>query len=424
MKIKLSALMISAFFPMWRAIRDHTATHYWLDGGRGSTKSSFISLAIVLLIIKFPFANAVIIRKVANTLRDSVYSQMRWAISALGVSSYFKCSLSPLEITYLPTGQKIVFRGADKPEKLKSTALEHGYFSVVWFEELDQFEQQDIGTILKSFMRGGDKFWIFYSYNPPRTLWSWVNKEALAMKQRDDAITSHSSYLDVVDDHLAWLGTPFIDEAEHIRDTNPRQYKWEYLGEITGTGGSVFENLTSRSISDEEIETYDHHLNGCDFGWFPDPWRFVRAEWQHAERRLIIYDERSANKKIASDTGNIIKEALTYTDVQNSAPTYHRETVWCDAADNTSIATYRRSCGVNARPARKGNMRHVSYQWLAGLREIVIDPKRCPLTYEEFALCEYAKDRQGNWIDDYNDGNDHSIDAVRYATMELAIRGR
>ena len=113
----------------------------------------------------------------------------------------------------------------------------------------------------------------------------------------------------------------------------------------------------------------------------------------------------------------MVRAAMTYPDAEGAEPFFHDETVWCDSADQTSINTYRRKCGIKARPADKGGMRKRSYEWLAGLREIAIDPARCPLTYEEFRLCEYAKDRAGNWVDDYQDGNDHSIDAVRYAMM-------
>ena len=113
--------------------------HYWFSGGRNSTKSSFISIAIVLLILLDRDSNAIIFRKVKDTLKTSVYEQILWACNILGVSSYFRTTLSPLEITYLPTGQRILFRGMDDPAKTKSIKLHKGAFKVIWFEEADEF---------------------------------------------------------------------------------------------------------------------------------------------------------------------------------------------------------------------------------------------------------------------------------------------
>ncbi len=420
-------VILPAFQPVWADVQASGHMHYWLKGGRGSTKSSFVSICVVLLVMLFPFANAVVVRRVGNTLRDSVYAQVSWAVHTLGVGDYFRFCYAPLEIVYLPTGQKIAFRGADDPQKLKSVKFTKGYAAIIWFEELDQFESMEaVRSILNSLRRGGERFWMFYSYNPPKTMWNWVNREALARDRRRDTLVHTSSYLDVAATHPEWLGQPFIDEAEYLRDTNERAYRWEYLGEVTGTGGNVFENLVGREVTDDEIATFDNPRNGCDFGWFPDPWRFVRCEWQAGSRRLIVFEEHSRNKTLPQETGRIIRDSLTYPDSKGAQPRYHAQTVWCDDTSDgkTHMGIYRRDFGIKARPAKKGNMRKQSYIWLAGLREIVIDPQRCPLTYEEFALCEYMKDKNDEWIEDFNDGNDHSIDAVRYAMMNEAIRGR
>ena len=103
----------------------------------------------------------------------------------------------------------------------------------------------------------------------------------------------------------------------------------------------------------------------------------------------------------------------------------HDELIWCDDTPDgkQSMAVWRREAGLRVRPARKSNMRRLSYEWLAGLREICIDPERAPLAYEEFRLKEYDRDRDGTWLDDIPDGNDHSIDAVRYAMMDDVLRG-
>ncbi|WP_448983481.1 PBSX family phage terminase large subunit [Olsenella uli] len=237
-RVDVSDLVIPAFHDVLGDVMAHGHTHYWLHGGRGSTKSSFVSVAIVLLLLANRDANAVVIRRFSNTLRDSVCEQVQWAIAELGLEKWFRARVAPMELMYLPTGQRIVFRGADDPLKLKGTKFGHGYAAVVWFEELDQFDGiEAVRSILNSLRRGGDDFWIFYTYNPPRTLWSWVNREELEREQRADTLVRRSSYLDVVDSHPEWLGSPFIEEAEYLRETDERAWRLEYLGEVTGTGG-------------------------------------------------------------------------------------------------------------------------------------------------------------------------------------------
>lgn len=422
--LNVASLVIPHFDDAFDAVMSHSKTEFWLKGGRGSTKSSFISICIVLLMIANPFANAVVVRRYAATLRDSVYAQLLWAIAVLGLESYFKATTSPMEITYKPTGQKIVFRGMDDPLKLKSVKLVKGYAAILWFEELDQIETwEKVSSALRSFRRGGDKFWTFYSYNPPRVLWSWVNKKSLEMERRPSCLVDHSTYLDVIEGgHAEWLGEQFIEDAEYEREQHEQHYKWEFLGEVTGTGGSVFENLKRVKLTDEQVARFDNPRNGVDWGWFPDPWQFVRCDWQPGASRLVIYDEARAIKTQPQETAKLVREKLTYATQPGEEPVYHSERVFCDDANPSDIRVYADE-GVRAFPARKGGMRRQSYTWLAGLREIAIDPERCPHAFEEFSLCEYAKDRDGNWIDDYTDGNDHAIDAVRYAMMEDIIKG-
>lgn len=426
--INVAKVILSSFYVLFGAVMNHDASDYWLKGGRGSTKSSFVSVVIVLLVITFPFANAVIVRRFGNTLRESVYAQMLWAIEELGVSDYFIARLSPMEIIYKPTGQKIAFRGLDDPKKAKSVKFVKGYCAIQWFEEVDQLASwEDVRSALKSFKRGGEVFWTFYTYNPPKTLWNWVNQQALDMERKPGALVHHSTYLDVIEGgHRDWLGEPFIDDAEWLKETNEQAYQWEMLGLITGTGGNVFDNLVLRTITDEEIRAFDNFRNGIDWGWFPDPWCFVRGHYQASEKRLYLFSERRANKKLPSETGQMVIDALTYADSLHGEPVFHNQLIWCDdtADGKQQMTTYRRQFGLNARPARKGNMRDLSYMWLAGLREVVIDSSRTPDLAKEFQLKEYAKDKDGNWINSIPDGNDHAIDAVRYMMMQDVLRGQ
>ncbi len=364
--------------------------------------------------------NAVVIRKVADTMRDSVYAQMMWAIDILGVSAEFHGSVSPMEIVYKPTGQRILFRGCDKPEKLKSIKLRSGYIGLIWFEELDQFYgMNEIRNILQSLMRGGERFSVFYTYNPPKSRDNWVNREVLT--HRDDRIVHTSSYLEVP---RHWLGEQFYNEADELQAANEAAYRHEYLGDITGTGGAVFENITIRTIADDEAAEFDRLYNGVDFGFFPDPWILVRCHYAAAQRTLYIFDEASAIRASNAQTSEIIKQHLGQ--VRNEAGEIveyaRKELVVCDSASPQNIAEYR-NLNVDARPVKKGpGSVEFGVKWLQGLHEIVIDPARCPTAATEFQLYEYERTRDGEYCSQLPDRNNHAIDATRYAMTPAFMR--
>ena len=179
-------------------------------------------------------------------------------IDKLGMAEYWGSKSSPPELIYKPTGQRILFRGADDPMKLKSIKVPFGYLAITHFEEKDQFEgRAEIRNILQSTMRGGETFWNFESYNPPITRENWANIDS--MEARPDRLCHKSTYLQAPPE---WLGEQFLIEAEYVKETNEREYRHEYLGEAVGSGGEVFENLEVREITDEEISHFDHIYNG------------------------------------------------------------------------------------------------------------------------------------------------------------------
>lgn len=397
--VKLSETIGSAFYGVARDVFQHGHTHYDLAGGRGSLKSSCVSLLVPLILLQNPGTHALVLRKVANTIRDSVYAQYMWAIERLGMAAYWDAKVQPMELIYRPTGQKIMFRGADDPMKIKSIKVPFGYIAVTHFEEKDQFAgRAEIRTILQSTMRGGDKYWNFESYNPPISRDNWANKDSA--EERADRLCHKSTYLEAPKE---WLGEQFILEAEHLRETNERAYRHEYLGEAVGTGGNVFENLECRAIADEEIRTFDRIYQGTDWGWFPDPLAFVRLCYDRARETIYIIDEIYENKLTNETAAGKIK-AKGY----NDAP------ITCDSAEPKSVADFR-ACGLPARAAVKG-AGSVEYgmKWLQR-RKIVIDRRRTPNAYREFVGYEYDRDREGNFISGYPDMNNHLIDAVRYA---------
>lgn len=396
-----STMIAPAFAPVVFDIQDHNHTEYVFPGGRGSTKSSFISLEIIDLLMKSEDMHAVVMRQVADTMRGSVYQQMLWAIDVLGLNDEFHGTVSPMEITRKSTGQKIYFRGADDPGKVKSIKVPFGYIGILWLEELDQFTgPESVRKIEQSVIRGGDVAYVFKSFNPPKTASNWANKYIKIPKTT--RLVTESNYLNVPS---KWLGKPFLEEAEFLKETNPEAYENEYLGVANGSGGSVFNNVIIKSITDEEIENFDRIYNGVDWGWYPDPYHFVRCHYDAARLRLFIFQEYRCNKQSNRQTADALMDlGITGNDL-----------ITCDRAEEKSVGDYR-TYGLLARGAVKGpGSVDYSMKWLQSLREIVIDNVRCPATASEFMDYEYERDREGNVISGYPDKDNHAIDAVRYA---------
>jgi PBSX family phage terminase large subunit len=401
MSKRISEVIGSAFYPLAHDVFTHGHTHYDLSGGRGSLKSSCVSLLVptLLMMQENKNAHALVLRKVGNTLRDSVYAQYLWAIGELGVAEYWTAKVSPMELIYTPTGQKIMFRGADDPMKIKSIKVPFGYIAITHFEEKDQFAgRPEIRNILQSTMRGGSKFWDFESYNPPISRDNWANKDSL--EERSDRLTHRSTYLDAPPE---WLGEQFLAEAEHLKQTDERAYRHEYLGEPVGTGGNVFDRLELREITDEEISHFDRIYQGADWGYFPDPYAFIRLHYDKTRETIYLLDEIYVNKKSNEETGNEIKRRG-----------YGNDRITCDSAEPKSVGDYR-SMGLPAWGAIKG-AGSVDYGMkFLQRRTIVIDRRRTPHAYNEFVNYEYERDKNGEIISGYPDANNHLIDATRYA---------
>lgn len=400
--VRLTDVIAPAFYPVYWDIQEGKHTYYDLFGGRGSAKSSFIGTAIPLGIMDDPNANAVVFRKVGNTISTSVYEQILWSLEMLGVRDQWKCLTSPHKMIYIPTGQVILFRGLDKAKKTKSIKVSKGYLKYLWFEELDEFAgEEEIRSVQQSVMRGGSKFVVFKSFNPPISQSNWANQ--YVMTPRRDSLRHKSCYLEVPVD---WLGQQFIDDAEALRDVNPRAYEHEYLGVPTGTGGEVFENLDVREITDEEISHFDNIYMGIDWGWYPDPFHWSKMQYDSNRKILYIYDEYRANKQSNAETWNalVMKKGVTGTDL-----------ITADSAEPKSVSDYR-DYGALCRGAIKGpdSVRY-GMKWLQSLTKIVIDPVRCPATAKEFTHYEYERTADDEIISGYPDENNHSIDSVRYA---------
>lgn len=424
-KISLQNAIIPMYFDILKDVLEHRHTHYVGAGGRGSTKSSFFGgICIPLLIIANPGVHAVCFRKVGNTISNSIHSQVIWGIYKLGLESLFhipKTYSNP--IVYLPTGQQILFMGMDDPNKVKSIKLPFGYVGITWWEELDQFSgEKEIRKVLQSTMRGGDLFWDFRTFNPPISKLNWANEYAEKAELRPNTLVVRNTYLDVP---VNWLGQQFIDEANDLKEQDERAYVHEYLGVAIGTGGDIFPNVSdmdmtqlvdvgSSSLQIPMWETFDRIYNGIDWGFARDPFRFVKMHFDAKKLDLYIFKEYNTYRARNEDVFHTLYDELKLVDRQ--------EQVIADSAEEKSIADFK-AYGAFIRGAEKGpQSRRYSMKWLQGLNHIYIDKRECPNTYFEFVNYEYDQDKDGNFLSDYPDGNDHGIDAVRYALNKYWAR--
>lgn len=396
----LKSLICPAFWDVHRDIKLGKHLEYWHKGGRGSTKSSFISIEVILNLIKDPLAHAVCLRKVGNKIEKSVFNQILWAINALGLRTSFRVRKNPLEIEYLPTGQLILFYGLDDPDNIKSIKLPFGYIKIRWYEELKQFDgMAEIRDAQFSFNRGGPGALTFYSYNPPADPRNWVNKEA--RRNKSTRLVHHSSYLDVPPE---WLGASFFIEAEDLKQSNPMAYRNELLGEEVGTGLNVFYNIDLQQVTAEQINHFDNICEGIDWGYAVDPFVWVKVHYHRKYKTLYIIDE-------------IYQTGLSNDDAIEKVIRRHTKSteIIADSEEPKSIDDFDNS-GLPIRGARKGPG-SVSYgiKRLQGLKKIVIDPQRCPNAAREFTEYSYEVDKNEEIKSKFPDKDNHTIDAVRYS---------
>lgn len=419
MTIHSSSIFAKVYNKFFRMIMSHEKERYTFTGGRASTKSSFISLVIVILITIFPKLNALVVRKTAKSLRRSVFEQIVWAIDILHLRytkergtgfKIPKSELTALPITYIRkngTRQQIIFAGCDDPEKIKSIKVSQGYFGILWIEEKTEFTPADLQNVRISALRGGDTFYIFESYNPPSAARHWCNREAATYDP--NRVIIHTTYLDIPPE---WLGAAILHDIEQTKATNKRAYENIYLGLATGSGQNIFENVELREITDDEIKAFDFLYCGIDWGYYPDPFAFSTSSYNAVKQELYIFDEMYLNKRSNYEAFQDLREHMEARHMNIAT-----DRITADSAEPKSVADFR-SWGGNVRGAIKGiGSRDTSFKWLQGLKKIVIDPRRCPRIADEFTLYEHEIDkRTGEIMAGYPDGQpDHGIDTVRYA---------
>lgn len=306
-RVRLSDIIGPAFYETHKLIDMGVIDEAVESGGRASLKSSYVGTELVLQLLKHPDCHALVTRQVGDTMRDSVYAQILWAIDKLGLTTKFKCTQSPLQCTYLPTGQRILFRGLDDPQKIKSIKLPFGYIGILWFEEADQIKggEDAVRNVQQSALRGGEFGLTFISFNPPAASRNWANR--YAREERKGKRIHHSTYLQAP---AAWLGPKFLAQAEYIKETQPTKYRHEYLGEVVGSGTQVFENLRLEPISQKTIRNFDTIENGVDWGWYPDPWAFNRCHYDAARKTLYIFDELTRLRTSNEETAKLVQQRI------------------------------------------------------------------------------------------------------------------
>lgn len=402
-RIKISDVINDNFKSFWRASNSKRYLKYVLKGGRGSAKSTHIGLKIIKDVMKYP-VTALCVRRVGNTLGESVFEQLKEAIEILGVGHLWQSKVNPMQLIYLPRGNKIIFRGADDPGKIKSIKMSKYPLAYLWIEELAEFKtEDDVTTIENSILRAelpeGLQYKFYYSYNPPKRKQSWVNKKYETQFISKNTFVHHSTYLE-----NPYISKAFREEANEVKARNEYKYRWEYLGEPIGSGVVPFNNLVFRTITNEELKAFDNIRQGNDWGYATDPVAFVRLHYDKTRRKILFTDEYYGVKKSNRELADWIKKR-----------NYNATITTADSSEPKSISEMK-NLGCRFEGAKKGPG-SVEYgeKWLDDLEEIVIDPKRTPNVAKEFENIDYQVDKDGNPKAKLEDKDNHTIDATRYA---------
>ena len=381
-----------------------------VKGSRASKKSKTTALWFIVNMMKYPQANALVIRKTFRTLKDSCFTELKWAVHRLKVDAWWEFKESPLEATYKPTGQKIYFRGLDDPLKVTSITVDVGVLCWAWLEEAYEVMKEDDFNILDESIRGGVpegsglfKQWTI-TFNP----WNehhWLKKRFFD-KPDDETLALTTNYM-----CNEWLDASDIKVFDDMKKRNPRRYAVAGLGGWGIVDGLVYENWKEEAFDIDTIRSKKDIISvfGLDFGYTNDPSTLFCGLLDQKEKRLFVFDEMYekglSNKKIAD----------TVKDMG-----YGKERITADSAEPKSIDELK-SLGLRVKGAMKGkDSIKNGIQWIQDL-EIIIHP-RCVNFITEISNYTWDEDRFGTKlnvpIDDFN----HLMDAMRYA-LEKYITG-
>ena len=380
-----------------------------VKGGRGSKKSTTTALWIIYKMMQYPLANTLVIRRVFNTHKDSTYTQLKWASNVLGVSHLWKFSKSPLEATYVPTGQKILFRGLDDPMSITSITVEHGHLCWCWFEEAFQIMNEDDFNKVDMSIRGelppGYFKQIMLSFNP----WSekhWLKKRFFDVKD-DDILAITTNYT-----CNEFLGSDDKKLFEKMKINNPRRYNIEGLGNWGIAEGLVYDNFEELEFNIDEIKKRRNVKSafGLDFGYTNDPTAFIASLIDLDNNEIYIFDEHY--QKAMSN--KMIADMIKYKG-------YSKEKIVGDSSEPKSIDDIKRQGVYKIKGARKGKDSILNgIQYIQDFK-IYVHPK-CENTLIE--LSNYVWDtKEGNVINKPIDDYNHLMDALRYSIEDVRLSG-
>ena len=405
MRINLPQIVGKGYATYW----NYKGRYRVVKGGRGSKKSTTTALWIIYNMMKYPLANTLIIRRVFNTHKDSTYTQLKWASNILKVSHLWKFSKSPLEATYIPTGQKILFRGLDDPMSITSITVEHGHLCWCWFEEAFQIMNEDDFNKVDMSIRGelpkGYFKQITLSFNP----WSekhWLKKRFFDVKDEDVlAITTNYTCNE-------FLGEDDKKLFEKMKLNNPRRYNIEGLGNWGIAEGLVYSNFEELDFNIEDIKKRPNVKSafGLDFGYTNDPTAFIASLIDLDNMEIFIFDEHYQKAMSNKDIANMIKYKG-----------YSKERIVGDSSEPKSIDDIKRQGIYRLKGARKGKDSILNgIQYIQDFK-IYVHPK-CENTLIE--LSNYVWDtKEGNVINKPIDDYNHLMDALRYSLEDIRLGG-
>lgn len=405
MKINLPQIVGKGYATYW----NYKGRYRVVKGGRGSKKSTTTALWIIYNMMKYPLANTLVIRRVFNTHKDSTYTQLKWASNILKVSHLWKFSKSPLEATYIPTGQKILFRGLDDPMSITSITVEHGHLCWCWFEEAFQIMNEDDFNKVDMSIRGelpkGYFKQITLSFNP----WSekhWLKKRFFDVKDEDVlAITTNYTCNE-------FLGEDDKKLFEKMKINNPRRYNIEGLGNWGIAEGLVYSNFEELDFNIENIKKRPNVKSafGLDFGYTNDPTAFIASLIDLDNMEIFIFDEHYQKAMSNKDIANMIKYKG-----------YSKERIVGDSSEPKSIDDIKRQGIYRLKGARKGKDSILNgIQYIQDFK-IYVHPK-CENTLIE--LSNYVWDtKEGNVINKPIDDYNHLMDALRYSLEDIRLGG-
>ena len=406
MKINLPDIVGKGYATYW----NYKGRYRVVKGGRGSKKSTTTALWIIYNMMKYPLANTLVIRRVFNTHKDSTYTQLKWASNILKVSHLWKFSKSPLEATYIPTGQKILFRGLDDPMSITSITVEHGHLCWCWFEEAFQVMNEDDFNKVDMSIRGelpkGYFKQITLSFNP----WSekhWLKKRFFDAEDEDVlAITTNYACNE-------FLGEDDKKLFEKMKINNPRRYNIEGLGNWGIAEGLIYNNFEELDFDIEEIKKRKNIKSafGLDFGYTNDPTAFICLLVDLDNMEIFIFDEHY--QKAMSN--KMIVDMIKYKG-------YAKERIIGDSSEPKSIDDIKKQGIYRIKGARKGKDSILNgIQYIQDFK-IYVHPK-CENTLIE--LSNYVWDtKDGNAINKPIDDYNHLMDALRYSLEDIRLGGK